>query len=112
MTNHSINIIDRSITGDDYYRMLRSIEGMNLRNSFDKVWLDGYPVLITGHPQQPVLGSTLQLLESDLAGAFSWASQANFDIYCFATPPVTAVVSKIAAQYRQSNQKIAVVGGV
>jgi hypothetical protein len=92
--------------------MLRSIEGMNLRNSFDEIWLDGYPVLITGHPQQPVLGSTLQLLESDLAGVFSWASQANFDIYCFATPPVTAVVSKIAAQYRQSNQKIAVVGGV
>ena len=111
MTNHSINIIDRSITGDDYYRMLRFIEGMNLRNSFDRVWLDGYPVLITGHPHQPVLGSTLHLLESDLAGAFNWASQANFDIYCFATPPVTAVVSKIAGQYRKSGQKIAVIGG-
>ena len=111
MTNHNIQIIDRSITGDDYYRMLRSIEWMNLRNSFDKVWLDGYPVLITGHPHQPVLGSTLQLLESDLAGAFNWASQANFDIYCFASPTVTAVVSKIAAQYRTSAHKIAVVGG-
>ena len=111
MTNHSIHIIDRSISGDDYFRMLRTIDWMNLRSNFDKVWLDGYPVLITGHPHQPVLGSTLQLLESDLASAFNWASQANVDLYCFATPPVTAVVSKIAAQYRTSNQKIAVAGG-